>query len=80
MNGYFISHSGTRHTIGSAESKLHGGRIVALCGFSQRPDEEPPVGEGQPCGWCLEAEERAQRIARAQLEAAGQPATDPEAA
>jgi hypothetical protein len=74
MNGYFISRSGTRHTLGPAGSVLTGGRIVALCGFSQNRDEEPPGEEVRVCGWCLEAEERAGRIARDALSAAEEPA------
>jgi hypothetical protein len=86
MSDYFISRSGTRHIPGVSDSRLHGGRIVALCGFSQSLDEEPPGEELQMCGWCLKAEERARRIAQEALEAAGQPgkvlswpARDPEA-
>jgi hypothetical protein len=71
---HFISRSGTRHVIGPAVSQMQGGRIVALCGFSQLPDdEETPAEAIQLCGWCAEAEERARRIARDALEAAGEP-------
>jgi hypothetical protein len=77
MNAYFTSRSGTRHIRGVSADKLLGGRLVALCGFSQRPDEEPPGEAIQICGWCLEAEERARRIAQEALEAAGQPARNP---
>jgi hypothetical protein len=74
MSDYFISRSGTRHIPGVSDSRLHGGRIVALCGFSLNPDEDQPTEAVQDCGWCLQAEERARQIAEDALEAAGQPA------
>jgi hypothetical protein len=79
MNTHFISRSGTHHVLGSSDNKLHGGRLVALCGFSQSPDEEPPGAAIQVCAWCLEAEERARRAARAALETVSQPQQEPEA-
>jgi hypothetical protein len=79
MNGHFISRTGTRHILGPTDSKLQGGRLTALCGFSQRPEEETPGEAIQICGWCLEAEDRARRIAQDALEAAGWPAKEPEA-
>jgi hypothetical protein len=76
MTGHFVS-SGTRHILGSPESKLHAGRITALCGVSVRADdEESPAEAVQDCGWCLQAEARARQIAQAALEAAGEQARD----
>ena len=79
MSDHFISRSGTQHILECSGSKLHGGRIVALCGFSQSPDEEPPGNAIQICSSCLEAEEKARQIVRNSLEAAGERRQDPEA-
>ena len=79
MSAHFTSRSGTRHILGSSDVKLPRGRTVALCGFSQAPDEEPPAEAVQICGWCLRAEQQARQIVREALEAAGQPRQDPEA-
>jgi hypothetical protein len=74
MNGHFISRTGTRHILGPAVSQLQGGRLTALCGFSQSRDEEPPGEAIQICGWCLEAEDRARRTAQDALARAAETA------
>lgn len=79
MSGYFISRSGMRHILGPPDAKRPG-RLVGLCGFSARADDEEAPGEAvQDCGWCLEVEEQARQIAQAALEAAGQAQQNPEA-
>jgi hypothetical protein len=35
---YFVSRSGTKHIVGPPSSKLQGGRISALCGFTRLED------------------------------------------
>jgi hypothetical protein len=78
MNGYFISRSGARHAIGS---KLRG-RVAALCGFTQRGDDEDlPLEAGQECVWCQA--ELARALARQRAEAPAEnilPQQDPETA
>jgi hypothetical protein len=82
MNGHFISRSGTRHVIGGVPGKLHGGRVVGLCGFSQRGDDEDlPAEARQECAWCQTKLARALARQRAETPAENiLPQQDPETA
>jgi hypothetical protein len=61
---YFVSRSSTRHIIGIGPyfSKLHAGRNSALCGLSQRPDDDP-LEPLRDCAFCQKEAAEARRKA-----------------
>jgi hypothetical protein len=49
-----VSRSGTRHIVGPQSSRLHTGRISALCGFGV-PPEDGPFEALRDCMFCVKA-------------------------